>query len=264
MDIITHTLSGIAFATCLAGINTRGFKQKVWIIGSGALGGMLPDVDAISLWSRFDGTIGKFFGLSHSGKDIYSAKFWYSHHGFMHSLLGSLICTVIIGILIYLLYKWIFKGKHSLLAFIKKNYVLFIAFIGGFNLHLLEDMITPGGSWGGVRYFFPSKTYIGGTGDIWWWNNYDLFLIVVIVILLNLMILTVSYFSRKRLIKVLFSVFLIGGILFTIQFKNRPFNFNGKAYDVCETQSQEIQKKILPSSLYERMMKFDNSLKVYF
>jgi hypothetical protein len=61
------------------------------VIGFSGLGGALPDFDAISLWSGFDKTFGKLFNLSNSGEVIYFSKFWYSHHGFLHSILASVI-----------------------------------------------------------------------------------------------------------------------------------------------------------------------------
>jgi hypothetical protein len=57
-------------------------------------------------------------------------------------------------------------------------------------------MPTPASTWGGVNFFWPFKTYIGGTGHIWWWNNYDIFLIVVAVIIINLIMAIVQNYRK--------------------------------------------------------------------
>ncbi len=102
MDILSHSLSGVAFGTVIASFTDKGFKRKAGVVLLSGFGGALPDIDAISLWSKFDTTIGHFFGLAHSGNEIYFSKFWYSHHGAMHSLLVAGIVTLIIGILLSL------------------------------------------------------------------------------------------------------------------------------------------------------------------
>ncbi|MBK7637485.1 MAG: metal-dependent hydrolase [Saprospiraceae bacterium] len=81
MDIITHTLSGALVGATVSSF-TDNTRLKIWSILAGTLGGCLPDIDAISLWSGFDDTIVKWFHLDHAGQDIYFSKFWYSHHGF--------------------------------------------------------------------------------------------------------------------------------------------------------------------------------------
>jgi len=39
----------------------RGSLEKTGITSLSGFGAALPDLDAISLWSRFDSTIGKFY-----------------------------------------------------------------------------------------------------------------------------------------------------------------------------------------------------------
>jgi len=262
MDILTHTLSGLAVGTVAASFSKKGWKNKSAIIVFSGLGGALPDIDAISMWSRFDGTFGRLFGLSMPGRDIYSAKLWYSHHSFMHSLLAAVLIAAVIGILF-----WIFqrnKNRLSLPKIYKEKHLLLIGFIMGFIVHLVQDMITPGGSWGGVRLFFPSEIYIGGTGSIWWWNSYNLFLVVVSVLVINLILLLIFRKPKSKPWRYAGTVFLIGCIVFVLQMKRIDYNFNGKKYADCEQKSKDIQKEILGERVYRWMEKLDNLLIIHF
>ena len=60
--------------------------------------------------------------------------------------------------------------------------------------------------WNGVNFFWPSKYYIGGTGDIWWWNNYDIFLIVLSVVLTNTVILLSAPLIGKKIKNTTFKI----------------------------------------------------------
>ena len=111
MDILTHTLSGVAIGTVITSFSNNGFRKKTGIILCAGFGAALPDFDAISLWSGFDSTIGKLFGLI-SGKEIYFSKLWYSHHAFMHSIFASLIFAML-----FLLFLYLFKSKFKSLSF---------------------------------------------------------------------------------------------------------------------------------------------------
>lgn len=261
MDILTHTLTGFAAGTVVAGFSSKGWKDKTGIIIFSGFGGALPDIDAISMWSKFDATFGKFFGLAHPGRTIYSEKFWYSHHGFMHSVLAALLFAAVIFLLFYLVGK--LRGRTTLKKTFATRKLLLTGFVLGFLLHLVQDMITPASSWGGVRLFFPSEIYVGGTGDIWWWNNYNLFLVVVAVLVINLVLLAVLP-RRVKIWKYTTTVFMIGVICFSIGIKQIDYNFNGKKYSECEQQSKEIQQRLLGDNLYRLMVKLDNSMKIYF
>lgn len=75
VDILTHTLSGVAVATCVASFMPT--PQGRWrLLLLGAVAGALPDLDALSLWSGFDHSIGAYFGLS-KGALIYTGQWWY-------------------------------------------------------------------------------------------------------------------------------------------------------------------------------------------
>lgn len=262
MDILTHTLSGLAAGTVMAGFSSRGWRNRTAIVLFSGLGGALPDIDAISMWSKFDATLGKWFGLAHTGQEIYSAKLWYSHHSFMHSLLAAFVFALLIGLLFYIFGKR--KSSESLAKVFYNKRLLLMGFISGFLVHLFQDMITPASSWGGVRLFFPSMTYIGGTGNIWWWNNYNLFLIVAGVLVVNVLLLLLWRSKRRGVWKYTTSVFLIGCILFVWQVKRVDYNFNGKKYQECEKKSKEMQREMLGERVYRFMEKFDNSMKFYF
>ncbi len=266
MDILSHTFTGIAVGTVVATISKSSWKRKGLIILIGGLGGALPDLDAISLWSHFDTTIGSFFGLKHAGQEIYFGKFWYSHHAAFHSVLAPILL-----ILFFFLTKGLIKRSFNMPEKKKKffsiNYGI-IAFFFGFLFHLFEDMPTPASVWGGVNFFFPSANYVGGFGKIWWWNNYDLFLIIILVIVLNLSINLLPARLYKLKVRTCISVFSIGLVLFLTQIHTRPFDFSYKGHAVdyakYERVSKNIQREILGDTIYEWMRDIDAQIPWYF
>ena len=266
MDIISHTLTGIAVGTVSATISNNSWKDKGLIILVGGLGGALPDFDAISLWSKFDSTIGSFLGLSHSGKEIYFGKYWYSHHAALHSLIAPIFLILLVTI-IKVSFRREFKG-FKILERLTQNRFLTLAFFFGFLFHLLEDMPTPSSVWGGVNLLFPSSKYIGGFGNIWWWNNYDLVLIIFFVITINLLVNLIPTRYYKIKVRSSLSIFLVGLLLFLIQINTRPvdFSYNGHTtnYDKFESQSKNIQREILGEKLYQIMTDIDNKIPLNF
>ncbi|NOU59644.1 metal-dependent hydrolase [Marinifilum caeruleilacunae] len=269
MDILTHTLSGLAVGTVVSSFSNSGFKSRLKIVLISGFAGAIPDLDAISLWSGFDTTIGRFFNLSASGKEIYSAKYWYSHHAFMHSALAGVILTAILGHVSYLLAAMNKAQKSNpFLQHLKEKRYMLIAFFLGFLIHLIEDMPTPASSWGGINLFWPSQSYIGGSGDIWWWNNYDIFLIVLAVIVINLSVSLIRKFVDFDARKFTVAIFILGLSLSILQMKSRKYDFaySGYApnYQELEAQSKENQKEILGNQLFQIMENFDNKLPFYF
>ncbi len=265
MDILCHTLTGTAVGTVIASYSKKSTFYKFGIILLGTLGGALPDLDAISLWSKFDSIFGAFLNLEHLGKEIYFGKLWYSHHSFLHSITAALGIPIIYFIVLSLIrFKRVdlYKTKNILTKYF--SYIL--AFCLGFIFHLFEDMPTPHSVWGGVRLFFPSSQYYGGWGKIWWWNNYDLFLIILGTIVLNIVVLTTIKQQLKKYITT--SIFVCASFLFIFQINNRNFDFNYKGhtpkYHEYEKQSKEIQKEILGDKVYRIMEKFDNYLQLNF
>lgn len=269
MDILIHTLSGIAIGTVVSSFANSRFKNRLKIVLITGFAGSLPDLDALSLWSGFDSTIGNFFNLAASGKDIYSAKYWYSHHAFLHSAFAGILISGLLGIISYSVDSKLKRFKSKvLLDSLNKKRILLIGFFLGFLIHLIEDMPTPASTWGGVDFFWPSKYYTGGTGDIWWWNNYDIFLIVIFVIIINLTLTLTRRFVSFDLRKHTVGVFILGFSFATIQIKTRDYDFaysgNTTRYQEFEDKSKQIQKEILGYRLYRMMERFDNKLRIYF
>jgi len=269
MDIITHTLSGLAVGTVAISYTNKDVKAKLGLLTLSAFAAALPDLDAISLWSGFDATIGRTFGLNNPGREIYFAKFWYSHHAFLHSLTAG----ILIGMLLFLIYhilKMNFSNASGWGAgdSFKSGKIYFVTFIVAFSVHLIEDMPTPSSVWGGVNLFWPSATYVGGTGDIWWWNNYDIFLIVLLVIFLNLSINILSTFIKIKSRLIATSFFALGIILITIQIKSRNYDFSytgfTQEFQVMEAKSKEIQREILGENLYHLMESIDRKTPLNF
>lgn len=267
MDILIHTLSGIAISTVIIPFFQKKQIRKISIIAAGAVGGAFPDIDAISLWSRFDNTFGQLFNLQNSGRDIYFSKLWYSHHGFFHSIVGILISAITIALLFHLV---LFIKKKSLPDKLKIIITLLyvLVFFSGGVLHLIEDMLTPSGVWGGVRLFWPSKVYYGGLGLIWWWNNYDIFLVVSGVLVTNLLILYLKFAATKvsRFIPIL--LFCLG-VLVSIELINsriHQYNYSGfsKNFKELEQKSLEEQQRILKPTAYKFFFVFDKLIPFYF
>jgi len=266
MDILSHSLSGLAVATVAASFSRRGLKHKTGILLLGTFAGALPDFDAISLWSKFDSTIGALLNLKHSGNVIYFEKFWYSHHGALHSLTFAALLP-----LVYLLLTSLREPKKLgalYLHKLRRNKIMVLTFFLGFSVHLLEDMPTPACVWGGINFLWPSSTYYGGFGKIWWWNNYDIFLLILTVIILNLLMHGINAIKRIPLKKITLGVFITGFILCLIQMNTRGFDFNytghSPLYQQFEAQSKIIQQDILGDYLYQMMLKFDNSISLNF
>lgn len=269
MDILTHTFSGMAVGTVLSSYSKRGFADRIKIILIAGFAAVLPDLDAISLWTGFDDTLGNFFNLSVSGKKIYSARLWYSHHGFMHSLVAGILFTGLLGLFSYLIQSRLKNlGFTQLIKSFKHQRLLLLAFILGFIVHLLEDMPTPASTWSGVNFFWPINSYIGGSGNIWWWNNYDIFLIVLSVLLINSILLIFKRLGSFKLFSLTLGVFAIGLLMALIQIKTRSCDFayagHTSRYHEFESKSKEIQKEILGKRIYILMEGFDKKLKIHF
>ena len=266
MDIISHTLTGVAVGTVVSSFSKNKWYTKISIILIGGLGGALPDFDALSLWSKFDSTIGKIFSLTHTGNQIYFGKLWYSHHGAFHSMLTPILISIVAIAIISLIHN--FKQLDEIKKHLIINRFKYLAFCIGFIFHLLEDMPTPGSVWGGVNLFFPSTGYIGGFGKIWWWNNYDLVLIITLIIAINIGLNFIKNKSYQTRIKVTTATMCLGIILGLYQVLTRPIDFSytghTKNYNTYERQSKEIQKDILGEKLYNTMEAIDNMIPLYF
>jgi hypothetical protein len=259
MDILIHTASGMLMGCAVALINPWkrriGARQMLLQMGLGGLAGAFPDLDAISQWSGFDRTIGAFFNLA-SGDEIYSGRWWYSHHAFTHSILASVLFAAIIwGIL----YPWRSKSKDLAQRALHGSLIAFL----GWNAHLAGDLPTPKGSWDGIAYWWPSSQYIGGTGHTFWWNNYDIFLIILSGIVLHWIIFAIKRLPQ-RMCSLASCLTLISLIIY--QLHQRPIDFNDRSrpYADREKISLEYQRSMLGETLFQWMQRLDNSLPVYF
>ena len=266
MDILTHICSGVAGATVVASFSKK-TSMRLKILACGAVGGAFPDIDAISMGSRFDSTFGKIFHLSHSGKVIYGEKFWYSHHAFFHSILAALLIVLIFGLVSYGIYKAVCKNrKDTFFIYFKNNILIAISFITGYLLHLFGDMPTPASVWGGVNLFFPCESYIGGSGKIWWWNNYDIFLLIVLCVLINGVLLFTLKQNLQR--KAVLIVAALTFLLVEIQTNTREYDYaysgNTNRYIEMEQQSKKEQERILGKRIYSCMEWLDRHLPVHF
>ncbi|MDR2037151.1 MAG: metal-dependent hydrolase [Bacteroidales bacterium] len=262
MDILTHIVTGAAVGTVIAAFRPK-FNSVGHIILSGAVGGAFPDIDAISLWSKFDITIGKFLGLVHSGKEIYFGKFWYSHHGFFHSLVAAVIAGFLIGCFIYVYRRLMMRQEKSFPVFFKNHIPVFLAFILGAVAHAFEDMLTPASVWGGVRFLWPLDEYTGGWGKIWWWNNYDIFLVVFFSWLLGTWLIYSSRFARFRIYIIMAMIVLsCSGIYHQVNTRKTDYAYTGHTmnYARLEEKSKSEQQRILGKKIYRLMARFDNFL----
>jgi membrane-bound metal-dependent hydrolase YbcI (DUF457 family) len=259
MDILTHALSGAAVATVPAVCLSTTAKRKVMIIVAGILGGALPDIDAISMWSKFDATFGRLFQLSHSGKAIYGAKFWYSHHAFFHSLIAGVLIACLLMAIIYAINKWRKRKPDKPFSFFLCTWGL--AFVLGYWVHLLGDMPTPASVWGGVNLFWPATTYVGGYGKIWWWNNYDIFLLISICILLNIIVIFMRKFPTRIKKTSVTGILLITALITLWQINSRQVDYaysgNTSKHSALEQASKEEQERILGKPCYFLMNSFD-------
>ena len=266
MDILTHICSGVAVATVIASFAKEKDIKPLKILGFGALGGAFPDIDAISMWSHFDSTIGHFLGLSHTGRTIYGAKFWYSHHAFFHSVAAALIIALLLVLMGYLLRK-VRKGnkKETLFEYCKRKWWLLGAFIAGYLCHLLGDLPTPSSVWGGVNMFYPSDAYVGGSGKIWWWNNYDIFLLLVACIIANTVVILTC---KRHLRQLTVGIALLTFTLIAVQTNTRHYDYayigNASNYAEMEQQSKTEQERILGGRIYKCMKWVDDHIPLNF
>ena len=173
----------------------------------------------------------------------------------------SLAALIFLGV-IYFLLRICSRPAGSVFSGYHLYSVLGFSF--GYLMHLLEDLPTPSGSWGGINLFWPLTKYYGGTGEIWWWNNYDIFLIVVTVCLINavLMLLPNQFNKVKRLLPI--CVLVCGITLSVFQIKSRNFDFNASSFTEKEHISLEKQKLILGNRLFDVMRLVDKAVMLNF
>ncbi len=268
MDILTHIASGAAVSSVIAALSMKKTFPVPRIIAAGALGGAFPDIDAVSLWSKFDVTFGKLFGLTHAGKEIYFGKYWYSHHGFFHSAAAAVIAGFLIGCLVYLYCRIRREKEPSFGTFFKINLPVYLAFMSGCLAHIAGDLPTPASVWGGMRLFWPLTDYTGGWGKIWWWNNYDIFIIIVTCLLLNIGLILSAGFIRIRVGMVTLFIALSAFLAVCYQINTRQNDYayvkHAVRFDKSEQKSKEEQQRILGKKVFRAMNRFDDWLPINF
>ncbi len=259
MDLLTHIFSGAAAGTVVAALAGGKPVRRLGIVAAGALGGALPDIDAISAWSGFDSTLGRLLGLENTGQHIYAGKFWYSHHAFFHSLAAALLMAVLLGVLSYIFSR----NRGALDTWFKSHAAVAGAFVAGYAMHLLGDLPTPASAWGGIRFLWPSHAYVGGTGHIWWWNNYDLFLLAAGCTTVNIILMLTRIHRR-----VVFSVAGLALLLAFVQVHTRQYRYayrgNTSRYELMERHSCQEQRRVLGRSLYNGMVWLDEHIPLNF
>ena len=255
MDILSHTFSGVATASLGIALVSLGRGEKVKYLFLGAFVGAFPDLDAVSMWSKWD----VVFNTAQKGHAIYTDSHWYSHHGFFHSLMSGFLLVSII----FFFQKYVFKKNFKVAHYV----MLFFLFLGYFA-HLLEDMPTPHSMWGGVRLFFPSGEYVGGFGKIWWWNNYDIFLLIVAISVFNLICLQLGFIHEnyRKVLAVIGTQLLVAVIFVQINSRVHDYSYQGSTayYMKYEKESLEEQKRILGPWLYNVMHDLDNKIPLNF
>lgn len=266
MDILIHTLSGTTTAAFIATFSNSNTKGKLLMVLLGAFAGALPDIDAISLWSRFDATIGRGLHLSHTGSEIYFGKYWYSHHGFFHSLFAAGLFSML-----FIYIRKIVQSKTNWITYMKQKQTLLLlaVFFFSYVSHLIGDFPTPGGVWGGVRLFFPFEVYIGGYGTTWWWNNYDVFLtLFASTSLLLLFICLENKFLKNDLIKLAAGIYIgcVAISCYYVTHHSISFAYSGNTsrYRYYERTSLSDQWGRLGTRTYTYINKLDKKLPINF
>jgi membrane-bound metal-dependent hydrolase YbcI (DUF457 family) len=165
MSPAEHALCGAlagTLAACTAPGPLRG--RGPWVFWTTA-GALAPDLDAVSLL------------FSHA---IYFGDAWYSHRQFLHSILGCAFLAVLLpslasfarrtGSLARLAPHRGLKSARAPTARETSGKVAARAVFAGGLLHLLGDLPTPPGPWGGLPIFFPLGMRAGGWSRIGWIN----------------------------------------------------------------------------------------------
>ncbi len=131
MNILTHCISGLLSGTAVGICSSKKTSFRIGCTFFGGLGGIIPDVDVISLWSGFDSSLGSWFQLTQKGREIYNGDWWYSHHNFTHSI----SCMLLLSILLMGLIRCTTRKKKAW----KSNASIYfsLAFALGYLAHLL-------------------------------------------------------------------------------------------------------------------------------
>ena len=258
MDIFTHMVAGGLAGGCAA-LMIRGAPARLMVaVGWGALGGFLPDIDAVSRVPGFDATLGRLFGLQPGGI-VYTGSEWYSHHHFTHSLAAALGAALLVAGLMGL-ERMVLGAGHDNARAVK---ILMgpVALMAGYLAHLAGDLVTPASAWGGVQLLWPLDTMVGGWGWCWWFNNYDIFLVQLAGLAL-MGLASLAPRTRPVLARVLPAMVLavsILGAVILLQLRQHDYAYSGEAPDywALEEASLREQQRLLPPDLYGLLTSLD-------
>lgn len=262
MDIVTHVLSGIAVGTVAASVSGKDISGKGYILLCGAVGAALPDVDALTRWSGFDNTLGRWLNLGERGRDIYFAGHWYSHHNATHSILAGITAAAALLGFAYFIHRLSAKKKAPWPGFVKEKAPYAAALFLGYMAHLAGDLPTPSSTWGGIRLFWPLGVMVGGWGRIWWWNNYDIFLLIYLCCMVNVVLL-LALRPRGKNMKVLPAIVLAVTLAaVAYQIKTRPASSasGDRSHRSMEAYSLKLQRDMLGGAVYGSMKSLDDAL----
>jgi membrane-bound metal-dependent hydrolase YbcI (DUF457 family) len=154
MDIYTHAASGAVTGMLFAVASGRAGLSRRAAILCCTFGAVMPDLDAVS------------FGLGAWGRRAYKGDHWYSHHQASHSLLG----VVVLGLVVAAAWSW-WRRRRDKPTALRQPVMAGCLSLGGV-VHILGDLPTPAGPWGGLPVLFPLSERFGGWGHLWWFHNY--------------------------------------------------------------------------------------------
>jgi len=256
MNGFTHAAAGVFAATSVMALARR--PRPFLAVLVGGLGGVLPDLDAIPGFPGFDRTVGAWLGLP-SGASIYSGGAWYSHRHFTHSLAAALLATGVLALV------WLVLSRPRRLApdTERRDRVEPLALLGfalAWVLHLVGDMVTPGGSWGGVQLLWPHPVMVGGWGLTWWWNNYDVLLLFGVGGAVNLGLILGRRWVPRRVVRP--SAAAVGALvvaLVAVQLRGRSYEIEGDHWEM-EARTHQEQIRILGPRLGHTLVQVDQRI----
>lgn len=122
------------------------------------LGAMMPDGDVVT----------RVF----AGRGDYFGRAWYSHRQFSHSLLGTLVCALVVAAVLFGPVVWRHPQRARAYA-----WVVGCLWVGGM-LHLLGDLMTPSRP---LPLFWPLPYAFGAWSHIGWFSPYLLVMFLAVL-----------------------------------------------------------------------------------
>jgi hypothetical protein len=187
-----HVACGVGVGGVITPLLHKSFKTPyraltaIFLISS-----LIPDLDGLSLL------------ISHR---VYFGKWWYSHHMLGHSILGALIFASIIS-LSYITIAITIRGitnlfrreKVALESRIRRYAGAWLAALIGYLAHLMGDLLTPPGPWGGIALFWPDQRMYGGWSKIYWQNYYIIYIAIAFLLCFLVIQILAGLFSSIKI-----------------------------------------------------------------